>query len=583
MANFYTDNEDIQFLFRHMDLARLAALAEDGFRFAKEFDFAPADAAEAVDNYHRILCTIGEIACERVAPTAAETDTVGNVLNPDGSVTYAPGMAEAIRLLSQAGVMGFSLPYRFGGINCPNLLYTMSNDIVSRADASLMNLYGLQGIAETINQFACEEIKREYLPRLASGEYTGAMVLTEPDAGSDLQAVKTRAYQDAGGNWFVRGVKRFITNGCGHVLLVLARTEPEIADGRGLSCLLVESGPRVRVRRLEHKLGINGSPTCELFFDDAPAKLIGDRQRGLITYVMSLMNGARVGIAAQSLGIGEAAYRVARDYAHSRKQFNNAIENFPAVRDLLVDMSLDLQAARALTYYASFSVDLELRLTDRLESKAVTDENEIKRLRAEARKYKGYNKVLTPMAKYYASEMSMRVSNSAMAVLGGSGYMRDYPVERNLRDARITTIYEGTSQLQVVAAISGVMSGLVAEIAGEILAGSAGSAECASLVASIQQGLGVLGQSAAFIKARPDSNTYRDLYARKLVDMAIDLLVGALFCDHARTNPKKLLAARRWLSDRMPQVRMLQEQIRSGDTLSLTAFETLAPPVPVGD
>lgn len=583
MANFYTDNEDIQFLFRHMDLARIAALTEEGFRFAKEFDFAPADAAEAVDNYHRILCTIGEIAGERVAPTAAETDTVGNVLNPDGTVTYAPGMAEAIRLLGQAGVMGFSLPYRFGGINCPNLLYTMSNDVVSRADASLMNLYGLQGIAETVNHFASEEIKREYLPRLASGEFTGAMVLTEPDAGSDLQAVKTRAYQDANGNWFVRGVKRFITNGCGHVLLVLARTEPEIADGRGLSCLLVEAGPRVKVRRLENKLGIHGSPTCELFFDDAPAKLIGDRQRGLITYVMSLMNGARIGIAAQSLGIGEAAYRSARDYAHSRKQFNTVIENFPAVRDLLVDMSLDLQAARAITYHASFSVDLEMGLTARMESGSVTDADEVKRLRTEARKYKGHNKVLTPIAKYYASEMSMRVSNSAMAVLGGSGYMRDYPVERYLRDARITTIYEGTSQLQVVAAVGGVMSGVIAEGINEILAGRAWTPELKPLVASIQEGLTVLAQSSALVKAHPEGNAYRDLVARKLVDMAIDLLVGALFCEHALANPKKLPVARRWISERMPRVRMLQAQIASGDTLSLSAFETLAPPVPVGD
>jgi len=327
MANYYTDNEDIRFLFKHMNLARVAALREEDFRFAKEFEHAPADAAEAVDNYERILTVIGEIAGERVAPTAAETDQVGNKLNPDGSVTYAPGIAAALRLMSQANLMGFTLPYRFGGLNCPNLVYTMSNEIVSRADASLMNIYGLQGIAETINAFADEQIKSDYLPRMASGEWTGAMVLTEPDAGSDLQAVKTMAYQDSKGNWFVRGVKRFITNGCGEVLLVLARSEPDITDGRGLSLLLVERGPKVKIRRLENKLGIHGSPTCEIFFNDAPAKLIGERQRGLITYVMSLMNGARIGIAAQSLGIGEAAYRVARDYGHSRKQFDMAIEN----------------------------------------------------------------------------------------------------------------------------------------------------------------------------------------------------------------------------------------------------------------
>jgi len=581
MANFYTDNEDIQFLFRHMDLARLATLNEENFRFAREFDFAPADAADAVDNYSRILTTIGEIIGERVALTSADTDTIGNKLNADGSVTYTPGIAEALKLLSQADVMGFTLPHRYGGLNCPQLLYTMSNDIVSRADASLMNLYGLQGIAETINNFASEEIKREYLPRMASGEFTGAMVLTEPDAGSDLQAVKTRAYQDAEGNWFIRGVKRFITNGCGEVLLVLARTEPEIADGRGLSCLLVERNPRVRVRRLEHKLGINGSPTCELVFDDCPAKLIGDRQRGLITYVMSLMNGARIGIAAQSLGIGEAACRVARDYARSRKQFNNAIENFPAVRDLLVDMSLDLQAARALTYYAAFSVDLEMGTSNRIDS-GLADPEETKRLRTDARRFKGYNKLLTPMAKYYASEMSMRTSNSAMAVLGGSGYMKDYAVERHLRDARITTIYEGTSQLQVVAMTAGVMGGAAVEVINEVLGKHTWSPELAPLVAKINEGIGLLNEAIAFVKTQ-QGTAYRDLHARKLADIAIYLLVGSLFCDHATANPKKLLVAKRWLSERMPQIRMLKEQACSGESSALTEFEALACQLPVAD
>ena len=581
MANFYTDNEDIQFLFKHMDLARLATLNEEGFRFAKEFDFAPADAADAVDNYSRILTTIGEIIGERVALTATETDTVGNVLNADGSVTYSPGIQEALKLLSQADVMGFTLPYRYGGLNCPELLYTMSNDIVSRADAALMNLYGLQGIAETINNFASEEIKRDYLPRMASGEFTGAMVLTEPDAGSDLQAVKTRAYQDAEGNWFIRGVKRFITNGCGEVLLVLARTEPEIADGRGLSCLLVERNPRVRVRRLEHKLGINGSPTCELVFDDCPAKLIGDRQRGLITYVMSLMNGARIGIAAQSLGIGEASCRAARDYARSRKQFNSAIENFPAVRELMVDMSIDLQAARAITYHAAFSVDLEMGITRRLES-GKADAEETKSLRPEARKLKGYNKLLTPMAKYYASEMSMRTSNGAMAVLGGSGYMKDYAVERYLRDARITTIYEGTSQLQVVAMTAGVMGGTAVEIINEILGARTWSPELAPLVAKIHEGIALLNEAIAFIKTQ-QGTAYRDLHARKLADIAINLLAGSLFIDHATTNPKKLLVARRWLAERIPQIRMLKEQACSGESSALTDFDNLACQLPTAD
>ena len=591
MANFFTDNEDIRFLFDHMDVARLAAIVEDDFAHAKEFDFAPADAADAVDNYRRILTVMGELAGETIAPTAEESDKLGNTLNPDGSVTRPPGIDLALKRLSQADLMGFTLPYRFGGLNCPNLVYTMSNDIISRADASLMNLYGLQGIADTINAFADEPLKQQYLPRMASGEWTGAMVLTEPDAGSDLQAVKTSGHdmsaekpaavwQDAQGNWFLRGVKRFITNGCGEVLLVLARSEPDISDGRGLSLFLVERGPWVRVRRLENKLGIHGSPTCELFFNDAPAKLIGERQRGLITYVMSLMNGARIGIAAQGIGIGEAAYRVARTYAHSRKQFDTAIENFPAVRELLVDMSLDLQAARALTYHAAFCVDLEHGALRKLEFGNVTDAEKVKSLRADSRKFGRYNKLLTPMAKYYASEMSMRVSNSAMAVLGGSGYMTDYPVERHLRDSRITTIYEGTSQLQVVAAVAGMTSGTCQTLVEELIT-RAWPDDLAPLIEQIRAGLSLLAQAVATIKDKGTAT--RDLYARKLVDVGIYLVVAAVFCDHATASDRKKAVARRWLADKMPEIRKNVEQITSGDLSVVEQFEALAGPVPTAD
>ena len=590
MANFYTDNEDIRFHFRHMDLARLATIAEENFRFHQDFDFAPEDAADALDNYGRILTALGGLAAETIAPTAEDTDLAGNTLNEDGSVSRAPGIDNAIRRLAQADVMGFTLPYRFGGINCPQFIYTMSIEIISRADASLMNIYGLQGIAETINAFASEQIKQAYLPDMASGRHTGAMVLTEPDAGSDLQAVKTRAYQDETGNWLLRGVKRFITNGCGDILLVLARSEPEITDGRGLSLYLVQRGPKVKVRRLENKLGIHGSPTCEIFFDDAPAKLIGERQRGLITYVLSLMNGARIGIAAQSIGIAEAAYRVARDYAHNRKQFETAIENFPAVRELLVNMSVDIHAARALTYFASFCVDLEIGALRKTEFGGVEDPAEKKRLRTESRKYGRYNKLLTPMSKYYASEMSMRVANGAMAVLGGSGYMKDYPVERHLRDSRITTIYEGTTQLQIVAAVAGVVSGTARTIIDELLARPSGAsspgdgwpADVAPMIDQIRDALGLLDESVDFIKARPGTE-YRDLYARKVVDIAMYILIGALFCDHAAASEARKILARRWLADRLPEIRMLKEQICSGDAAVVREFEILAGPVPVAE
>ena len=577
MANFFTDNDDITFLFEHYDLARLAGLMEDDFRYAEEYDFAPEDAADAVDNYRRILEALGELAGDLIAPSAGETDRVGNELNEDGSVTYAPGIAEAIRLLGQADMMGFTLPYKYGGLNCPHLLYTMSNDIVSRADASLMNIYGLQGIGDTINAFASDQIKERYLPQIASGQMTAAMVLTEPDAGSDLQAVKVRAHQNEDGQWFVHGVKRFITNGCGAVLLVLARSEPEIQDGRGLSLLLVERGPRVHVRRLEDKLGIHGSPTCELFFDDAPAHIIGERQRGLITYVMSMMNGARIGIASQSLGIAEAAYRVARDYAHKRQQFGVAIEQMPAVRDLLVDMSVDVQAARALTYYSTFCVDLEHGALRQLERGGL-DDDQAKHAKQQSRTYKRRNGLLTPMSKYYSSEMSMRVSNSAMAVLGGSGYMKDYPVERHLRDSRITTIYEGTTQLQVVAAVRGVVAGTANAIVGDLLDRDWPD-DIAPLVAQIRQGLELLDEVVAFTKEQ-SGGEYMDLYARKIVDMGIVLLVGALFCEHAVTNESKKAVARRWLAAKMPELRMNRDLACSGDRGAITEFDTLVGVLP---
>ena len=453
MANYFLDNQDIQFLFNHLDLAELARIQEDDFAEGRsgQFDYAPTDAADAMDSWRRVLTIVGEVAAELLAPNAETVDLEGNTLNDDGTVTLHPLVQENMRRLNQAEVMGFTLPRRFGGLNCPNLIYTMATEMVSRADGSLMNLFGLQGIAETINAFASEEIRQEVLPRFARGEVTGAMVLTEPDAGSDLQAVRLRAYQDDQGNWYLNGVKRFITNGCGEILLVLSRTEPEITDGRGLSLLIAERGPQVRVRHLEKKLGIHGSPTCELVFEDTPARLIGERQRGLITYVMALMNGARVGIAAQSMGIAEAAYRLARTYAHTRQQFGKSIERMPAVAELVTDMKIELEAGRALLYETSYICDLENNNLRVLETNKNLSKEEARDRKQAARAHGRINSMLTPMSKYYCSEMCVRTAHNTIQVLGGSGYMRDYPAERYLRDSRITTIYEGTSQLQVVA------------------------------------------------------------------------------------------------------------------------------------
>jgi 3-(methylthio)propanoyl-CoA dehydrogenase len=339
MPNFFTDNEDLLFHFGFWDLAGLADLKENGYGEAAQFGFAPSDSADAVDNYRKALEVTGQIAAEFIAPRAEPVDRQGHKLE-DGRVTLNPLTCENLKRLAGADLMGFTLPRRFGGLNMPTLVYSMAIEMVSRADASLMNIFGLQGIAETINAYASEELKQQYLPRLASGEHTGAMALTEPDAGSDLQRIKLRAHQALDGTWRLNGVKRFITNGCGEILLVLARSEPDETGGLGLSLFIVERQDAIRVRRIEDKLGIHGSPTCELEFHDALGHLVGERRRGLVTYTMALMNGARVGIAAQSLGLAEAAYREARTYAHTRIQFGKPIEQFPAVADLLIDMKI---------------------------------------------------------------------------------------------------------------------------------------------------------------------------------------------------------------------------------------------------
>ena len=580
MSNFYLDNPDIEKTIDALDLSEVATLLEQDFKFAKEYDFAPTDVADAIDNYKRALSVCGDIIGNRIASTAEETDRVGNVLNADGSVTYAPGIKLAIELLGRSRLAGCTIPYYLGGLNMPCTILTACNDIVSRADAALMNIFGLQGIAETINSFASEDIKAQYIPKLCDGTYTGAMVLTEPDAGSDLQSVKTMAYQDENGNWFVNGVKRFITNGCGDVLLVLARTEPGTTNGAGLSCLLVEKCSQVKIRRLEHKLGINGSPTCEMVFNNAPAKLIGQRKRGLITYVMALMNGARVGISAQGTGIGEASYRAARDYAAARKQFGVTIDTFPALRELMVDMNVDLQAARLLAYYGSKSVDLENGLTKKFESLKGTPD--AMAVRGRMKKYAGFNKMLTPLAKYYASEMSMRTSNGAVAVLGGSGFMKDYPVERYLRDARITTIYAGTSQLQVVAAIAGVMAGLYKDVVADVYEGldtSAFEAEKAEIAKLVSE----LDVAVEYVKNHPEGKVYHDLHARQLVDATIAVIVGALFVRKAAKFAEYKPALAYWLATKYPTARAELAKAQSGYIASVTDFEALAPAVTLAD
>jgi len=366
MANYFTDNKDLVFHFDNLKLEEIVKVLEEDYTQKDKFPFAPVDYEDAMDSYRRVLEVVGDISANFIAPRAESVDQEGNVLK-DGKVIYAKGTRESLEKLSQAELMGMTLPREYGGLNFPTTIYMMAIEMVSRADASLMNLFGLQDIAETINRYGSEEQKKEFLPGFASGKFTGAMALTEPDAGSDLQSVKLMAYQDESGTWRLKGVKRFITNGCGDVLLVLARSEPGTKDARGLSLFVCYGDDTVVVRRIENKLGIHGSPTCELQFNDTPAQLVGKRRFGLIKYVMDLMNGARLGVSAQALGIAQAAYEEALKYAKERIQFGKPIYNIPAVTNMLIDMRISLEACRSLLYSTSYWVDLKNALEKKID------------------------------------------------------------------------------------------------------------------------------------------------------------------------------------------------------------------------
>ena len=583
MANYFRDNEDIQFLLRAIPYDDVIQTWEDGFKQADEFDYAPASVEDALDSYERVLGVLGQLAGDFVAPRAEDVDLEGPTLDEDGQVHYARGMAEAIKRLGKADLMGVTLPRRYGGLNFPQLPYAMAIEIISRADASLMNIFGLQGIAETIEEFADQEMKDEVLPRFCRGEVTSAMVLTEPDAGSDLQAVRLKAIPgETEDQWYLKGVKRFITNGCGDVLLVLARSEPDIDDGRGLSFFYAEKGPTVRVRRLENKLGIHGSPTCELQFNMTPAKLIGERRLGLIRYAMAMMNGARLGIAAQSVGIAEAAYRDALAYAHSREQFGRAIKDFPAVAELLVGMKVQIEAARALTYYAALAVDRARsyrKIMDK--AKEADDKEKLKEVRPAYRNYEKLAKLLTPMCKYYGSEMCNRVTYEAISVLGGSGFMKDYKLERLYRDARITSIYEGTSQLQIVAAVSGVLAGRVDAVA-EGLPVDGYSGELKGLGEKLTACHSRVKKAVETLKGKGD-NQLTDLYARNLVDMAIDVVCGYALLWQASVKEEKLPIARKWVVEADVKSKANLDLITTADKTTLTDFAQITgEPQPIG-
>ena len=530
MANFYNDNPDLKHHLTHPLMRKIVELKERNFADAEKYDYAPFDFDDAMDSYEKVLEIAGEISGDIVAPNAEDVDHEGPHV-VDGHVVYAKGTQKNLDALVKAGLMGISLPRRYGGLNFSLVPYIMAADMVSRADAGFVNIWGLQDCAETIYEFADEDQRQRYLPRVCNLGETMAMDLTEPDAGSDLQAVMLKAtFNEADGTWRLTGVKRFITNGDGHIALVLARSEEGSHDGRGLSMFIYDRNDGgVTVRRIENKMGIKGSPTCELVFKNAKAELCGSRKLGLIKYVMALMNGARLGIAAQSVGVSEAAYREALAYAHDRKQFGKAIIEFPAVYEMVSLMKAKLDASRSLLYETTRFVDMYKVYEDIARERSLAPEE-----RQEMKKYSKLADAFTPMAKGMGSEFCNQNAYDSVQVHGGSGFMKDYACERIYRDARITSIYEGTTQLQVVAAIRHVTTGTYLN---QIRAYEA--EEYAAPLAALKDKLvkmTALYEEAVNAVAEVKNAEYTDFHARRMVEMAGHIIMGYLLLGDATRN-----------------------------------------------
>ncbi len=566
MANFYTDNKELKFHLDHPLMEKIVRLKERNFSEKDKFDYAPMDHEDAMDSFDRVLDVVGEICGEIVGPNAESIDAEGPQV-VDGRVIYARGTEENIEALNKAGLMGMSLPRQYGGLNFPIVPYIMAADIVSRADAGFVNIWGLQDCAETINEFANEEQKEKFLTRVCQGE-TMAMDLTEPDAGSDLQAVQLKAtYDEKSGKWLLNGVKRFITNGDGHISLVLARSEPGTSDGRGLSMFIHDKyDGGITVRRIEHKLGIIGSPTCELVFKDAPAVLCGDRKMGLIKYVMALMNGARLGIAAQSVGVSEAAYREALDYAKERVQFGKAIMRFPAVYEMLANMKAKLDASRTLLYETARFVDVYKTYMHIAEERKLEKEE-----RAEMKKYQRLADIYTPLVKGMASEYSNQLAYDAVQIHGGSGFMKDYPVERIYRDARITSIYEGTTQLQVVAAIRGVTTGSYLNQI-RVYEAEKVSPELEHLKRTLIILTDEYEQAVNKVTSVNDTE-FVDFHARRMVEMAGNIIMGYLLVLDANREPMFAKSAKNFIRIAKAQIKGHAEFIRTSDLRDLGAYK----------
>ena len=540
MDNFFKDTPDFKFHLEHPIVQKIVKLKERDYTDAEKFDYAPSNFDDAIDSYEKVLEIVGDICNETIAPNAESVDLEGPHIE-NNEVVYAKGTSENYSALHEAGLIGMSLPRKYGGLNFPLLPYVMAGEMIARADAGFANIWGLQDCAETIHEFGSEEQKDRFLPRFNKDGVTAAMVLTEPDAGSDLQSVKLRATYDIENKiWKLNGVKRFITNGDADISLVLARSEENTADARGLSMFIYDRKHHaLEVRHLEKKLGIKGSPTCELVFKDAPAELVGNERFGLIKYVMALMNSARLGVGAQSVGIADAAYREAVKYAEERAQFGKEIIHFPAVYEMLTNMKIRVDALRSLLYETTRFVDIS-----KVYEEVKQERSLVKEERMEMKNYAKMANVFTPLIKLMASEASNTIAYDSLQIHGGTGFMKDFPIERIYRDARITSIYEGTTQLQAVAAIKGVTTNVFldqikkydSEIAGnEKLKGTL-QEMTAQYEEIVQKVIGT------------DYPDYLDFHTRRLVEMAGNIIMGYLLLLNSQRDEKFSRSAKLFIS-----------------------------------
>ncbi|WP_314739493.1 Acyl-CoA dehydrogenase C-terminal domain-containing protein [Hoylesella pleuritidis] len=531
MPNYYTDNPELRFHLRHPLMQRIVELKERNFEDKDKYEDAPVDFDDAIENYNRLLEITGDIAANVIEPNAEAVDQEGPHLI-DGRMHYASKTYENLDATRKAGLWGISMPRRYGGLNLPITPYSMASEMVSSADAGFQNIWSLQDCIETLYEFGDEEQRKKYIPRVCSGE-TMSMDLTEPDAGSDLQRVMLKAtYSEKDKCWLLNGVKRFITNGDSDIHLVLARSEEGTRDGRGLSMFIYDKRQGgVTVRHIENKLGIHGSPTCELVYKNAKAELCGSTRLGLIKYVMALMNGARLGIAAQSVGVSQAAYAEGLTYAKERKQFDTPIIEMPAVYDMLSRMKAKVDAGRSILYQTARYVDIYKALDDISRERKLTPEE-----RAEQKKYTRLADAFTPLAKGMNSEYANQNAYDAIQIHGGSGFIMEYKSQRLYRDARIFSIYEGTTQLQVVAAIRYITNGTYLTMMKEMLETEVAE-ELHPLKVRVEEMVKRYEQSINYVK-ESGSQEVNDLLARRLYDMTAEIIMSLLILDDATRAPE---------------------------------------------